>query len=98
MPKEPTFIIPHLDKIVHIGLFGGFVTLWCFYYSLKGLPTQKILRIFFFIFILACVYGISMEYVQKYFIPNRDFDLGDIIADLIGAGLGYGICNTSLME
>ncbi len=33
------------------------------------------------------LYGIGMEYVQKYFIPGRDFDLADIIADMIGAGL-----------
>jgi len=31
--------------------------------------------------------------VQKYFIPFRDFDTEDIIADMIGAGLGYGVSN-----
>jgi len=39
-----------------------------------------------------------MEYVQKYFIPFRDFDTVDIISDLIGAGFGYGISNISLIE
>jgi VanZ family protein len=29
-----------------------------------------------------------MEFVQHYFIPNRSFDLGDIIADGAGSGLG----------
>ena len=96
-PKEPGFSIPNLDKIVHIGLFGGFVLLWCLYYSSKKIPTRKLLRIFFFIFIIASAYGIGMEYVQKYFIPFRDFDTVDIISDLIGAGLGYGVSNISLV-
>ena len=70
--------------------------LWCFYYESKQLPLKKLLRRFFLIFVVACVYGIGMEYMQKYLIPMRDFDLGDIIADLIGAGLAYGFCNISI--
>jgi len=98
LPKEQGFSIPNFDKLVHIGLFGGFVLLWCFYYSRKQLPFRKLLRIFFFIFIIGSAYGIGMEYVQKYFIPFRDFDTVDIISDLIGAGLGYGISNVSLID
>jgi len=30
-----------------------------------------------------------MEFVQKYFIPNRSFDLGDIAADSIGCFIGF---------
>jgi VanZ family protein len=29
-----------------------------------------------------------MEFIQKYFIPNRSFDVGDIIADGIGCIIG----------
>src|SRR5580765_7450596 len=82
-PKEQGFTIPNFDKIVHVGLFAGFVLLWCFYYSSKQLATEKLLRKFFIIFIIGAVYGIGMEYVQKYFIPFRDFDTVDIISDLI---------------
>jgi|SRR6516225_3795277 VanZ family protein len=98
IPKEPSFILPGFDKLVHIGLFGGFVLLWCFYYSSKSLSIKKQLRVFFFIFLISSCYGIAMEYVQKYFIPMRDFDVADILADLMGAGLAYGICNISLIE
>jgi VanZ family protein len=31
-----------------------------------------------------------MEFVQKYCVVNRSFDIGDIIADSIGAILGFG--------
>ncbi|HTQ63933.1 MAG TPA: VanZ family protein [Puia sp.] len=98
IPKEQSFMLPGFDKIVHIGLFGGFVLLWCFYYSSKRLSSKKQLRIFFYIFLIASLYGIGMEYVQKYLIPMRDFDVEDILADLMGAGLAYGICNISLVE
>jgi VanZ family protein len=33
-------------------------------------------------------YGIIMEFVQKFYIPYRSFDIGDIIADAIGCSLG----------
>ncbi len=32
-----------------------------------------------------------MEIIQHYFIPLRSFDVGDIIADAIGAVAGYFI-------
>lgn len=88
LPNENHLAIPNLDKIVHIIMFGSFVFLWSFYYAAKK-EGKNSGRIYFNIFIIACLYGISMEFVQKYFIPNRDFDLYDIIADIIGAFAGY---------
>jgi VanZ family protein len=29
-----------------------------------------------------------IEFIQRYFIPNRSFDIGDIAADAIGAAVG----------
>ncbi len=54
--------------------------------------------IFFIVYVCASVLGIGMEYVQKYFIPFRDFEQGDIIADIIGSSVAYGICNIWLIE
>jgi VanZ family protein len=98
IPSEPLFPIVEFDKIVHISLFGGFVFLWNLYVSSRGFSTRKMLRIFFFVFVLANSYGIGMEYIQKYYIPMRDFSEGDIIADMMGAGLGYGISNIFLLK
>ncbi|MFI5152114.1 MAG: VanZ family protein [Chitinophagales bacterium] len=97
IPQEQAFTIPQFDKVVHIILFGLFVWLWSNHYSSLSLTKKKLLRIFFLIFIFGVCLGIGMEYVQKYFIPNRDFDEADIIADMIGAGLAYGICNISML-
>lgn len=41
----------------------------------------------------VCIsYGILMELVQKYWIPNRSFELQDILADTAGCMLGWLIC------
>jgi VanZ family protein len=98
LPNETHFAIPQFDKIVHISLFGGFVFLWNLYLSVRPIQRARLLRLFFLVFILAEAYGIGMEYVQKYFIPLRDFDEADIIADIIGAGLAYGLSNILLLK
>lgn len=38
---------------------------------------------------LALGYGIAMEYVQKYCVANRSFDVTDIAADGIGCIIGW---------
>jgi VanZ family protein len=89
LPDEKHFHIPNLDKYVHIILFGSFVLLWSFYYAAKQKNNNHSTNRFTLILIIACLYGIGMEYIQKYFIPNRDFDIYDIAADVVGATAGY---------
>ncbi len=91
------FEIPNLDKVVHIIIFGTFVGLWCFYLSMKSFSQQKLKLAFFIVFLLAAFNGIIIEYIQKYYIPNRSFDPGDIIADILSAAIAYGICNIRLL-
>jgi len=97
LPKEVGFSIPQFDKVVHIGLFGGFVFLWSLWKTGRVHEPAILLRWFFLFYVLANVYGISMEYVQKYWIPGRDYDLADMIADMIGAGLAYGLVHLLLL-
>jgi VanZ family protein len=96
--KSGLFAIPYLDKLVHITLFGVFVALWCYYFYRKFYSVSKLAKLFFGIFLLASFNGILLEYIQLYFIPGRSFDKGDIIADLMGAGFSYGICNIKLLK
>jgi len=97
LPKEVGFSIPQFDKVVHIGLFGGFVFLWSLWKTRRVHEPAVLLPWFFLFYVLANVYGISMEFVQKYWIPGRDYDLADIIADMIGAGLAYGLVHLLLL-
>jgi VanZ family protein len=98
LPNEGSFKIPQFDKFVHIGMFGGFVFLWTLYIGSRRPPLRKLLRLFFLVFVVAVIYGIGSEYVQKYYIPGRDYDEADIIADMIGAGLAYGLSHLLLVE
>ena len=97
LPNEAGIGIPNIDKVAHVIIFGAFVGFWCFYFSRKIQEHEKLKVVFFCIFIAAAVNGIAIEYIQKYFIPNRSFDQGDIIADLLSAGIGYGVCNVRLL-
>jgi VanZ family protein len=74
------------DKWVHIFLFLILVLFWCRAYS-----KSRLKNIFITITIFSILYGIGMEIVQKYFIPFRSFDVGDIIADAVGCIVGYFI-------
>ncbi len=75
------------DKAVHIFMFG----LLCFLFSFplkKSILRNKWIII---IAILGLMYGIAMEFVQKYFIPFRSCDVDDMIADGIGCLLGWWV-------
>ena len=88
LPNEASFLnIPHFDKWVHFGIFTLFVVLWCWAVSLKKSRT-KILKKFLLITIAGIALGYLLELVQKYFVPNRDYDMWDVLADSIGAVAG----------
>ncbi|HXB07312.1 MAG TPA: VanZ family protein [Puia sp.] len=97
IPSEKGFFLPDFDKIVHMVLFGGFVFLWSLYMASKPVRLKRLLLAFFCFYLLSNGLGIALEYVQKYWIPGRDYDLGDIIADMFGAGFGYGFSNLLLL-
>lgn len=76
----------HVDKIVHFVLFGGIV-LWISYgyYRQKGSISNTTL---FLIALVASGYGLAIEYIQKYLVVNRSFDMWDVAADAAGALAG----------
>jgi VanZ family protein len=71
------------------------VYLWCRY--VDGLEGKKI-RYFSQIAIYFFIYGIAMEFVQKYFIPNRSFDLKDVLADGLGCSIGLLISRRNIKK
>jgi VanZ family protein len=90
-PKE-TWLdkIPLFDKMVHVGMFGILVTLWCLtWYKFPGNAHVKNWRkLFIQIAIVGLCYGIVMEFVQHYYVANRSFEGADIIADAVGCTAG----------
>lgn len=75
------------DKWVHAGLFFILVFAWCRVIRSADSVFRKIT--FGQLAIIALVYGIMMEVVQEYFIPNRSFEVSDILADGLGCLAGY---------
>ncbi|NPA68795.1 MAG: VanZ family protein [Chlorobi bacterium] len=76
------FDFPHLDKIVHFGMF--FLFSFALFIDLNNnteFPKKKILLTVFF---LSFFVGVITEIIQKYFIPLRSGDLLDLLADTAG--------------
>ena len=64
------------------------VLLWCWFIAM-GAGIRK--SAFVQVAVYSLFYGIAMEFVQKYFVPNRSFDVADMLADGIGCVLGLYI-------
>jgi hypothetical protein len=92
-PQENWFDRIWVDKWVHIGMFAVMVILWCRALKTSNAGNRHLLKIFIFLTTGWFIYGIGMEFVQRYLVANRSFDTGDIIADGIGcaAGLFYSV-------
>ena len=86
LPKISWMDNLQIDKLIHVFLFFVLVTLffWGIVSSKPGIANKRVLV---FIALAALLYGIVMEFVQKYWVPNRSFDEWDIVADGIGSGL-----------
>lgn len=92
LPSTDWLNIDFLDKWLHIGVFGFLVFLFCwpFYHSVFNRKARK--HYFIKIAISCSIWGLVIEFIQKFFIPGRSFDLFDWAADAIGAILGFYLC------
>jgi hypothetical protein len=81
-PQENWLDQLHFDKWVHVGLFAVLLFLWrsSFDWSAN----------YYVILLLFCAlaYGLAVEFIQKYCVANRSFDLFDVLFDMIGSALG----------
>ena len=77
--------IPNFDKLVHAGLFGGLTFLFCLPYFKSSFSHRQKINHFIRITLAVITWGITVEFLQKYFIPGRDFELLDWAADSAGA-------------
>lgn len=88
LPHNSFFDLPYFDKYVHFGMFFLLTALFCFpFLSMKADPVL-IKGWFIKIAFIVTLYGIAMEFVQKYFAIQRSFDLSDILFDFLGSVAG----------
>ena len=75
-----------MDKMLHIAAYAVLAIL--FYRAYQTLPIRHNLRLLVLLSIFsASLYGISDE-IHQYFVPFREADIFDGIADTIGAVIG----------
>ena len=82
LPKETWFSKIHLDKWLHAGCFAVLLFLW------KSAFESRIRNYNLFLILVAVLYGFIVEIVQKEWVPNRDFDLYDLVFDAAGGFIG----------
>lgn len=86
MDKDP---FKHFDKVAHITEYGLFALL--LFRALNGTLHRKsflLLAVFTILIILG--YGISDE-IHQYFVPARQSDIKDVIADGLGAAMAMTV-------
>ncbi len=76
----------YFDKWVHAGLFCGLTCLIAFPFVKAGFFSKRLLII---ISISCALYGVLIEFLQKYVAFERDFDVFDMVADTTGCVIGY---------
>lgn len=89
LPKYPWLAYVHADKWVHIFLFFMLCFLFCRAVNFQAPYKANLGKYFWGIALAGIAYGTIMEFVQKYWIPNRSFELMDILFDSIGCVLAY---------
>lgn len=82
LPRDNWFTRVHFDKWAHTGVFAVLLFLW------RSSFANDSKRLGLTLIFWATVYGFAIEFVQKYFVPNRGFDVFDVLFDVIGGCLG----------
>lgn len=80
-----------VDKIIHMILFGTLAFSFFYYFEQSAVKSLKTTSAKAYVLIFCILYGIGMEYYQKYFVPSRGFEVSDMLADAIGAILALPV-------
>ena len=82
LPKSDWFTDVQLDKWVHVVLFAVLVFLWCSAFDLRTGKKRWMM-------VTATMgYAVLVEIVQKLWVPNRSFDMYDVLEDAAGRLIG----------
>lgn len=87
LPKSHFYELIHVDKWVHICMFG--ILVFLFLQAVRLFNKNVHLSTLFIVPVCGIAYGTGMEFVQKYWTTGRSFDIWDIVADSIGCLLAY---------
>jgi VanZ family protein len=79
----------YFDKWVHAGLFGLLTLLFCLPFHKSPFASSHRIYYFIKIAVASSIWGLAMEFVQKFLITGRTFDLLDWAADSVGCFLAF---------
>ncbi len=89
LPERNWFHLIYLDKWIHIFLFSVLVILISLPITEIAMQKKKLFFMLLSVAMNCFLYGIVIEVIQYYFIPNRSFDIKDIICDGLGCLSGW---------
>ncbi|MFM6926678.1 MAG: VanZ family protein [Ferruginibacter sp.] len=97
-PVENWLSYIYFDKWVHVGLFS--VLTFLFIYPLRKLDLTVIVKknTAIKIALAAWIWALTTEFIQRFFIPDRSFDMYDWAADSFGILVAYTWCRIKYLS
>ncbi len=81
----PNVEVSHMDKLVHFAMFFGFGTLWM--WALPH-PLKRRLGIVVIVGVMGAVGTEGLQLIVPF---DRNPDIGDVVANMLGLGAGIGL-------
>lgn len=82
----------YFDKWVHVGMFSVLAFLFMIPFCKSDMTRINKWSFIIKIAISISIWGLTTEFIQKFFIPGRSFDLLDWAADSVGVILAVVVC------
>lgn len=82
----------YFDKWVHVGMFSVLAFLFMIPFCKSDMTRINKWSFIIKIAISISIWGLTTEFIQKFFIPGRSFDLLDWAADSVGVVLAVAVC------
>ncbi len=79
----------YFDKWVYAGLFGGLAFLFCLPFYKSYFSGREKLHYFAKIAIASGIWGLAIEFIQRFYVIGRSFDLMDWAADSAGSLIAF---------
>ncbi|MFT3982152.1 MAG: VanZ family protein [Ferruginibacter sp.] len=77
----------NFDKIVHACIFGLMVILFVRPIAMSRIAVDEKRKYYIQITVFTIIWGLTTEFIQKYLVTGRDFDLWDFAADAVGCSI-----------
>ena len=88
----------YFDKWIHVGMFSVLAFLFMIPFCKSDMTRINKCSFIIKIAISISIWGLTTEFIQKFFIPGRSFDLLDWAADSVGVILAVVVCRRLFLK